>query len=372
MTTSRGTSGRRGFTLIELLVVIAIIAVLIALLLPAVQSAREAARRTQCTNNLKQIGLSVHNYISQQDAFPPLFTSFNNVATNATPLQGKGDWPLGWGVALLPGLEQTPLFNSANYSFGAPQPQSATMSRTRVSAYICPSESQKAGPWQSSTWTNYGGNIGGPTSISAWTGPIVPMKNGPQSTSDTRPLNGNLGSFGVEGITDGTSNTVMFSERLNGVAGGAPIFPNSPEAKRVSFTIGTAATEDQNNQANAAAIVQACKNAPVGTPASQDYGGLHNKWSGAVWNGSHGGTLRFNAYNHVNTPNGLSCWVPNTQGGPPSGGNDVITASSNHPGGVNAGLADGSVRFIKDTINQQVWWGLGSRNRGEVLSSDSY
>src|SRR5271168_1332900 len=98
----------RGFTLIELLVVIAIIAVLIALLLPAVQAAREAARRAQCVNNLKQLGLAVHNYLSQQNSFPPLIAPFANVNG---PSAATGAWPLSWAVAILPNLEQTQLFN---------------------------------------------------------------------------------------------------------------------------------------------------------------------------------------------------------------------------------------------------------------------
>jgi prepilin-type N-terminal cleavage/methylation domain-containing protein len=106
---------RHGFTLIELLVVIAIIAVLIALLLPAVQAAREAARRAQCVNNLKQLGLAIHNYVSQVNAFPPLFESFNYYQYNpiATPNTNQGGpWALSWGVVLLPFYEQTALYNA--------------------------------------------------------------------------------------------------------------------------------------------------------------------------------------------------------------------------------------------------------------------
>src|SRR4051794_1301589 len=114
---SRPNYRRGGFTLIELLVVIAIIAVLIALLLPAVQAAREAARRAQCVNNLKQLGLGVQNYLSTNDAFPPLLGNFG--LNGNQPASTGGPWVLGWAVALLPYIEQQQLFNSANYSFGA-------------------------------------------------------------------------------------------------------------------------------------------------------------------------------------------------------------------------------------------------------------
>ena len=93
---------------------------------------------------------------------------------------------------------------------------------------------------------------------------------------------------------------------------------------------------------------------------------------GPCWNGSHAGTLHFNAYNHWNTPNGLSCVAGNSWGGAPGGYNDIISASSNHPGGVNVAFLDGSVKFIKDTLSPNIWWALGSRNVGEVLSSDQY
>src|SRR5882757_3742434 len=110
----RSRSIARGFTLIELLVVIAIIAVLIALLLPAVQAAREAARRAQCTNNLKQLGLAVHNYLSQQNTFPPLMGNIS-AANNITGADPNGvSWPLDWTASLLPQLEQQPLYNALN------------------------------------------------------------------------------------------------------------------------------------------------------------------------------------------------------------------------------------------------------------------
>jgi prepilin-type processing-associated H-X9-DG protein len=122
---------------------------------------------------------------------------------------------------------------------------------------------------------------------------------------------------------------------------------------------------DAGNSNQALQFVQACKSVPGTTGADGS-----TTWNGACWSGSHSGTLRFNAYDHVNTPNGYSCTT--SAGEDPGSLTTAITAASNHPGGVNVGFGDGSVKFIKDTINPQTWWAVGSRNQGEVLSSDSY
>ena len=209
---------RRGFTLIELLVVIAIIAVLIALLLPAVQAAREAARRSQCTNNLKQLGLAVHNYLSQQNCFPPVVENLSTPAYNAT-----GDpWPLDWSATILPQFEQQPLYNAINFSLSAgawtPDPSNSTVVYTKVATMLCPSDNIKIPSISPQGYKNYVANIGGPPVTSVWTGVIVPMQpsmnNNPGQA--TGYVNSNCGSFGVEGITDGTSNTAMFCETLVG------------------------------------------------------------------------------------------------------------------------------------------------------------
>src|SRR5262249_58914809 len=106
-------------------------------------------------------------------------------------------------------------------------------------------------------------------------------------------------------------------------------------------------------------------------PATASFG--MNWYTASVWTGSHGSTLRFNAYNHFNTPNGLSCFDMSTGNTQTAGDvSDALTANSNHPGGVNVGFCDGSVHFIKNGINPQTWWALGSRNNGEVVSADSY
>jgi len=363
---------RRGFTLIELLVVIAIIAVLIALLLPAVQAAREAARRAQCVNNLKQMGLGIHNYISINNCFPPLFTNFNTLggASGAGPniANPEGPWPLGWAVAILPNMEQTQLFNAANYSYGAQDAPNRTVAFAKVNTYICPSETLTNGPWPGvPSFINYAANVGGPASIAMFSGPIVTMTNNSFSTSGWGN-NGYTGSVGVQSVSDGTSNTALFSEKLIGIqtpsSGG--VTPGSTFAKRVIFQISSITVNpDTGGPAQATSFYQACKSIPSTTVASGA-----NYWNGACWSGSHAGTLRFNAYDHVNTPNGYSCQDGNAQA--PGDVTDAITASSFHAGGVNVGMCDGSVRFVKDTVNYQTWWAIGSRSLGEVISSDAF
>ncbi|WP_337175287.1 DUF1559 domain-containing protein [Paludisphaera sp.] len=352
---------RAGFTLIELLVVIAIIAVLIALLLPAVQAAREAARRAQCVNNLKQLGLGLHNYISAQNCMPPLSGQMWVQGTVGQP--GWGNWPLGWAAALMPMMEGQALANAANYSYGADQPANyQTVTRSRVATFICPSESMAAGPWVAQSWTNYAANVGGPAILETWSGVIVPMRNTDQHGNGTDITQG-TGTVSISALTDGTSNTVAFSERLIGLPSG-DYTASSAQAKRVTFgPVGTV-NPNTRDMTQAMAFFQACRSLP-GT--STTAGTTNNVWiAGAVWAGSHATTLRFNAYTHVNTPNGLSCMAHNY---PPGQILDAVTVSSNHAGGVNACMADGSVRFVKDSVNAQTWWALGTRAGGEVISS---
>ena len=370
---------RRGFTLIELLVVIAIIAVLIALLLPAVQSAREAARRAQCVNNLKQLGLAVHNYISVFDVVPA--STLDNSAT--------WGWFAPWTAALLPQLEQQPMYNALNFSvpmleigfispfYGA----NTTVGLSQLTTLLCPSESlAKSANFSAVEYAqiNYAGNFGGPANIRACNGTIVPVQ-GSQILGLMglfgSPTPSSAGPVRLAAITDGTSNTTLFSEHLLALGNGVfattdpSCVPGSQNGKRGIFQVSMNIVLDQNSAANALAFVSACKALPASTLAVTDDA------FGAQWLLNMDYTTANNGYSHVMTPNGVSCignsvfGVSDTSWG---GLGAAITATSNHSGGVNVGMADGSVKFIKNSINLQTWWGLGSRSGGEVISADAY
>ena len=244
---------RRGFTLIELLVVIAIIAVLIALLLPAVQAAREAARRAQCVNNLKQLGLAAHNYLSQHNVLP----------AQAIKNDPNQIWCTSWVTSMLPQMEQTPLFNAINFSIAMQNAVNTTVSYSALAALLCPSDNSKARPGGAWAPFNYTANVGGPASIMAYSGMIVPT---PVPSSLGWYVNGNMASFGLEAITDGTSNTAMFGEQLMGVpwsgntTQGELVAKNDPLAVRALFQTSVTITPDQGaaGVAQALSFVQAC------------------------------------------------------------------------------------------------------------------
>ncbi|MFO0892709.1 MAG: DUF1559 domain-containing protein [Isosphaeraceae bacterium] len=381
---NRSERRRGGFTLIELLVVIAIIAVLISLLLPAVQSAREAARRAQCTNNLKQMGLAVHNYVSQFDVMPAY--QIDNTAT--------WGWTAPWTALILPNLEQQPMYNALNFSVpmmeiwfgGDPPPGSlnnTTVGLTTISSLICPSDSiVPSSPSLSGFWgmASYAGNWGGPASIQACNGTIVPNR-GNQIFTFWIPFVGgvaapsNPGPVRLSAISDGTSNTALFSEHLLGF--GSNIFdPPSPSAavgannqKRGLFQTNVPITIDANNADQAQLFVAACKSLPGGTLP------VTNVAFGTQWLLNQGYTSANTGYMHTMTPNGISCIGSSLFGIADASWGGVgaaITATSNHPGGVNVAFSDGSVRFVKDTVDLRTWWALGTRAGGEVVSADSY
>jgi prepilin-type N-terminal cleavage/methylation domain-containing protein/prepilin-type processing-associated H-X9-DG protein len=371
---------QRAFTLIELLVVIAIIAVLIALLLPAVQSAREAARRAQCVNNLKQLGLAVHNYHSINNCIVP-FEMFLGAGSNGSnPGSGWG-WNASWAVILLPQLEQTPLYNAYNCMWSADAGVNSTVTYNNVTSFLCPSENLRSRPNFPWAPTNYVGNHGSPGVIRMWSGTVVEFFTCSISGTNTPGgwgpgtcwwgADANLGIFGFESVTDGTSSTALFSEKLYGNAALGALTPGSPYAKRGIWYV-SGVSIDYNNLGGTGGVpgaiksLQACQSIP-GTQADTGAGWLNGfSWAlGYPWH------TVVQGYHHYNTPNKLSCLNPDP--GESWGGKaGMSTATSNHTGGVNVCMCDGSVRFIKDTVAPQTWWAVGSRNQGEVLSQDQF
>jgi prepilin-type N-terminal cleavage/methylation domain-containing protein/prepilin-type processing-associated H-X9-DG protein len=311
----RGRSQPHGFTLVELLVVIAVIAILISLLLPAVQSAREAARRTQCRNNLKQIGLAFHNYHDAMRLFPPGYVAGSADITNTSP-----GW--GWGAMILPYLEQTALNRKLDYRLSLTDPNNATPVQTFVPGFVCPSDIFSPAPFTIA-------------SDAAGTMPVVQLtpcsyvgcvgNDASAVDENSAPWNGILyrnSKTRISDITDGTTYTIMVGERawcqVNGTWIGAP---NTGLIQAGKFNRGAPATE----------------------------------------------SAAFAILGHSHFINGI---------GQDNDAN-MDDFSSTHPGGAHCLFADGSVRYLQNTISDDpAGWpvivqAMGTRAGGEMISLDN-
>jgi prepilin-type N-terminal cleavage/methylation domain-containing protein/prepilin-type processing-associated H-X9-DG protein len=341
---------RRGFTLIELLVVIAIIGVLVSLLLPAVQSAREAARRAQCTNNLKQIGLAMHNYHSAVGSFPmAMTTAYSDIGVQT-------NWgTFGAQALLLPYLEQGPLYNAINFSWNLWQGQGTIVNRTawvaRISAYECPSD----GVVGRDNTNNYFGSVG--TTV------------GVRNRDDSTGVFAQRRTYGLQDVTDGSSNTVAYSEALVSTTPGTTTqvkWRDGPAPSGASPSAAYTLLDGQQNVAGMRQDWQACNG------FFQSRTEINRGQRGYRWGLSNLGETLFQTLIPPNSNDfpWNSCRLDCPGCGALHSG--YYNATSNHPGGVNACLADGSVRFIKSSVAMPVWWALGTRGGGEVLGSDQF
>ena len=339
----------RGFTLIELLVVIAIIGVLIALLLPAVQAAREAARRSQCVNNLKQIGLALHNYESTNTAIPPAGQIGSNQTIGYVGQTGPQNFALK--VRILQYMEQVNAFNSINFDVTAiwnANPPTVidgtdinfTIRHTKIANYICPSDTNDPGTGDPQLpGTSYHENGGLNRYNSAWrSNGIAYYMGNDGGINQTRTF---------ASIQDGLSQTAAFSEFVKGkgvnLADGLHM-AYALNNGQLTFPQGTLDADYQ--------LAQACQ---ATTSRNWDY-------KGEIWTLQDGG--RGGPYMHIQTPNRKSCV--------PQGVDTMIGASSYHPGGVNLLLLDGSVKFAKNGINIRTWQALGTISGGETIPGDTF
>ncbi|AGA29081.1 DUF1559 domain-containing protein [Singulisphaera acidiphila] len=338
---------RRAFTLIELMVVIAIIAVLIGLLLPAVQAAREAVRRMQCTNNLKQLGLAITNYESSLGGLPP--------SSVVVRLANGALWTATWGphARILPYLEQGARYNAINLNSAYGDSANITATGQVIGLFLCPSEVRQE-PLQHATFgltggVNYGFSMG---DWYVWLGP----DGGPATRS----------AFGVNlsrtwaAFRDGMSQTMLMSEVKN-------YTPYVRDCGRLSII------NDPENvpPPNADPLTVAPEYLAGGCSF---FDNAHSQWPEMA--------VHHNGF--------TTAWPPNkrTPGGPNKAYPDVdinsarervggptfaaITSRSYHPGGVNSLLGDGSVRFTKSTVDGRVWRAMGTVAGGELISADTY
>jgi prepilin-type N-terminal cleavage/methylation domain-containing protein len=311
---------RSAFTLIELLVVIAIIAILIGLLVPAVQKVREAAARTQCMNNLKQIGLALHNYHDVYKKLPP----------------GRDSFELSTHSYLLPYLEQQNVYRTIDFNAAFDDPSNAFARAVQIPIFLCPSDPQIAQVPAGWAGNNYRANQGSgilwglPSTNPADPNFNFPAPNGPFFLNSKVTL---------PGITDGTSNTAAFSEHVQG---------------DFSNAVATEQADTFWPQTYPSTLDQAVIMCQAINPSNLAYQRVSDV--GAPWlQGYHSTTVYF----HVGLPGTRSCMYPP--------GRIATTANSGHAAGVNLLLCDGSVRLVTNSIDLGTWRALGTRNGGEVV-----
>jgi prepilin-type N-terminal cleavage/methylation domain-containing protein/prepilin-type processing-associated H-X9-DG protein len=313
---TRNSARNRGVTLIEILVVVAVVGLLCVLLLSAVQAAREAARRASCGNNLRQIGLAIHQYATNHGVFPPA--------------RGSQETGLSFLIFLLPYLDQRPIYDSIDMtsSAGTIRCISMTVMPTNLAALMCPSDDH-AGTKQYGT-SNYAGNAGSGVQTFGYNGAFSPEK----------PIR-------IQAFTDGLGTTVAASEWLVGK------YPaEGPDRRRTVYTT----LVELSDRDQLTAFASECRSLTQGKP--MPFAFLGDPWT----KGDFGSTL----YNHILPPDSNTClnnglWQLG-----------AWTARSNHPGSLNVLFCDGHTKSIKNSIDRAVWSAIGSRDGRELTGRDDF
>jgi prepilin-type N-terminal cleavage/methylation domain-containing protein/prepilin-type processing-associated H-X9-DG protein len=370
---------RCGFTLIELLVVIAIIAVLISLLLPAVQSAREAARRAQCINNLKQVALAFMNYESANNTFSP------TTILVPAPTGAPGTWAFesSWSAFArsAPFLEQGAFYNAINFSLTYSAPPNTTVAITPLPYLYCPSD-----PGSHIDDGSLGGTGYATTSYGTCDGDWYVWSVNWGATNSVGPMNRSL--FGpnyarrISAVTDGLSNTLMASEGLIGHAQMRSCLSTPTNPSDSVTGTWTPLNVPAPGPASAQALSEVIASCGTATGKAKAGGPIgHTRWCN--------GGVYYSGFTTAMTPNpsvkALSRATNSSNGGQvvqmdwdSTDENDggptymSLAATSNHAGGVNAAFGDGSVRFVKNSVNPVTWRALGTIAGGEVVSADQY
>jgi prepilin-type processing-associated H-X9-DG protein len=374
--------------LIELLVVIAIIAVLIALLLPAVQAAREAARRAQCVNNLKQLALGMHNYVTSVGTFP-----IGEGPTDGTQYDAL--------CGILPYIDQGPVSNGINFVYSGADttgwkdfptagsfriPGNTTFWHLTLNIAQCPSDNRDA-LTRNFGHTNYAASSGSiPSDRAPTCDGLVCKVDGARCP---RPPKGSGGVFAdpwlnyyctsggqaglvvpIADVTDGTSNTACFGERVKGVGNNEDNFIDPLAPSTTYYFVMSMGCADATllTPALVPLYYQACANSTAvynhSTATSCGAGCLNINHLGQFW---WQGLTSSGRFITIMPPNGKFCTSCNE-----NYLEQAFGVSSRHPGGVNLAFGDGSVKFLKNTISPPIWWAIGTRNGGEVLNSDQY
>ena len=282
-------------------------------------------------------------------------------------------WNESWTLALMPNMEQTQVWNSYNFHVDGLIAINTTVGYNAISSLIVRPRTSRSGLMRPGRRSVTAAIMAARESL--------PIGRAPSWSSGTNYPGAwwgaagdpNMAFFGIEGVTDGTSNTALDSEKLMGVnttTGGTIVTSSNPYGLRGLYNVNYNGAYNTGLVANAVAGVAACKSIPNNT---LDTG--QQSLSGGFWHCGYPWAILINGYTHFNTPNGYSCITSSDSAGGSNiwgGTSGMITATSNHPGGVNFAFADGSVKFIKSSIGPQTWWAIGTRNQGEVVSSDSY